>query len=359
MAAARYAMRVLRLARVFGILLHHPDGLTLDDLAQELGFGADELRSDLVVFMNRDLPADLDWALLRGVGIEFIGPGGEEAESRDAEQVRLTSDAPLAELGLEYFSADVLGPLYRAATDLLAVEPDNQTLRSALARLTETLLAGVDDARPFGGEQAAQLRGAVRDRRRVRIVYWRAWRPGVGERVIEPYRVVSTRRGFEVDAGPLDSTGAIRTFLVSGIADLEVLDQTFQRPDDVAQRIEESRRTTPVRVVVPREASWVVERFAERVTIARGDDEALEVVADVLPPVRERVGLMATLAGPAAFVVEPAELTAAAAETAQALLAHHGLGQPASRAADRSEQMSSTSSSPTESRTTPSEIPSA
>lgn len=322
---ARYAVRVQRLARLFGILTHHPDGLALADLAAETGVSQAELRADLGVFMNRELPAELDWALLRGVGVEFLGAAGEETESRDAVRVRLTSNAPLAELGLEHLSADVLGPLYRAATDLLAVEPENATLRAAVDRLAHTLLTGVDETEPFGGQVAAALRQAGRERRRVRIVYWRAWRPGVSTRVIEPYRVVSTRRGFEVDAGPLDDSGAIRTFLVSGVSGVEVLDETFERPDDVAERIAASRRTTSVRLVVPRDRSWVVERFAERVDVLQADDD-LEVQADVLPPVQERVGLMLTIAGPGSFVVAPPHLADASAATARRLLAHHGLG---------------------------------
>jgi predicted DNA-binding transcriptional regulator YafY len=230
----------------------------------------------------------------------------------------------LAELGLEYFTADVLGPLYRAASDLSALEPDNQVLADAVARLRSTFLAGIDGGPDHGGPVAAQLRAAATARRRVRIEYWRAWRPGVTTRVIEPYRVVSTRRGFEVDAGPLDDAGDIRTFLVRGIRDAETLDDTFERPDDVETRIEASRRLTEVRLVVPRDQAWVVSRFAERSTVARADDD-LEVVAHVLPPVAERVGLMMTIAGPDAFVVAPAHLQVAAADTARRLLAQHGL----------------------------------
>jgi predicted DNA-binding transcriptional regulator YafY len=331
MPPAGYALRVLRLAQLFAILSHHPDGLPLDACAAELGIQVATLRADLGVFMNRDVPAEVAWSLPGGVGVEFTGPGGEEADSADAVHVRLTSNSPLTELGLEYVGADLLGPLYRAATDLLALEPDNDVLRQAVARLTETLMAGVDGTRPFGGELAAELRRAARERRQVRIVYARAWRPGVGERVIEPYRVVSTRRGFEVDAGPVDEAGDIRTFLVSGIRSLQVLEETFQRPPDVDALVARAREVTTVRLVVPREAAWVVDRFSEGVTVVRADED-LELVAEVLPPVRDRVGLILTVAGPEAFVVEPETLRDAGAQTAARLLAHHGLEGSASSA---------------------------
>jgi proteasome accessory factor C len=324
MPPARYAQRVDHLARMFGILALHPDGLAIADLARELGTSSDELRTDLVVFMNRELPVELDWALVADLGLEFLGAQGEQTESRAAERVRLTSQAPLSELGVALLSAAQLGPLVRAATDLLAVEPGNATLREALDRLTHTLMAGVEASQPYGGEVAAVLRQAAGEHRAVRIEYWRAWRPGVTTRVIEPYRVVSTRRGFEVDAGPLDADGSPRTFLVSGIRAVQVLDETFVPPLDVAARVAASRTTTPVRLVVPRDLAWAVDRFAESVTVTRADED-LEVVADMLPPVAERVGLLLTVAGPDAFVVAPEGLADAGARTARRLLEHHGL----------------------------------
>ncbi len=324
MPPAKYAQRVDRLARALGLLVNHPEGLSLDHLAEATAVTVPELRADFAVFMDREVPLEADIALGRGLGLEFFSEQGEETVSSDAVRVRLTSNAPLAELGLEYFSADVIGPLYRAARDLAAVEPDNAVLAAAVARLEETLMAGIDGREPYGGPLAAALRAAAADRHRVRIDYWRAWRPGRSVRVIEPYRVVSTRRGFEVDAGPLDEDGALRTFLVSGIRGLEVLDETFERPDDVDALISASRVLTQVRVVVPRDRLWAVGRFAEQTRVVAAD-ESLEVEADVLPPVAERVGLMMTTAGSGAFVVEPSWLVGAGPATASALLAHHGL----------------------------------
>lgn len=324
MPPALYAKRVERLARVFGLLVAHPDGLAIDDLCQATGLSGRDLRNDLAVFMNRDLPATHDLALTDGIGIEFFTESGLETVSTEAARVRITSSAPLAELGLEYFAADVLGPLYRAASDLSALEPDNEVLAGAVRRMAQTLLTGIDSATPYGGETAGALRQAAIARRRVRIDYWRAWRPGAGTRVIEPYRVVSTRRGFEVDAGPLDDQGEIRTFLVSGIRSFEVLGESFERPDDVETAIERSRRLTTVRLVVPRDLMWVVDRFAERSAVLRADEDA-EIEAQVLPPVADRVGLMLTIAGPEAFVVSPQTLADAGVETASRLLAHHGL----------------------------------
>ena len=74
---------------------------------------------------------------------------------------------------------------------------------------------------------------AVLDRRKIKIIYSRAWYPGVTERVIEPYAMVRTRRGWEVDAGPVDDHGRLRTYLLTGVQSFSVLDETFERPADV------------------------------------------------------------------------------------------------------------------------------
>ena len=80
---------------------------------------------------------------------------------------------------------------------------------------------------------------------KVRIVYSRAWFEGVTERTIEPYRLVKTRRGWEVDAGPPDSEGRLRTFLLPHIRECDVLDETFEPPADLDDLLAAQRTTTP------------------------------------------------------------------------------------------------------------------
>jgi hypothetical protein len=55
-----------------------------------------------------------------------------------------------------------------------------------------------------------------------------------------------TARGAGVDAGPLDDSGSIRTFLVAKIRRLEVLDEVFERPEDALLRCLAARALTPV-----------------------------------------------------------------------------------------------------------------
>lgn len=319
-----YARRFADVPRVLDLLRHHPAGLPLPRLADLLGVPEALLRRELTTFFLTDV-ADRAYGIRSSV-IEFAGPDGATADAARATVVRLVSDDPLSELGVELLDAAQLGLLYRVAWDMAQTEPGNEVLRRTVDRLRTTLLpAAGDDPDAAGADVAARLRQAIRDRRRVEIVYARTWEPGVHTRIVEPYRLTSTRRGFELDGAALDRAGALRTFLVAGIRELRVLDERFELPGDADDRIARNRRTTAVRLVVPLDREWVVERFAERVVRGRADDDDIELTAHVVPPVRDRVGLMAMIAGPGAAVLAPAELVDADVDTARRLLEHHGL----------------------------------
>jgi proteasome accessory factor C len=318
-----YARRFAAVPRVLDLLRHHPDGLPLPRLAELVGVPEGRLRRELTTFFVADV-ADRAWGVRSSV-IEFAGPDGAAADAERATRVRLVSDDPLGELGVELLDAHQLGLLHRVASDMALTEPENEVLARTVERLRDTLVPHVVDDPPPGTDLAARLQRAVRERRRLRFTYARTWQPGVHSRVVEPYRLTSTRRGFELDAAALDRGGAPRTFLVSGIRDLQELDEHFTPPADVDKVIARNRRTTAVRLVVPLDREWVVERFAERIDRGRADDDDVELTAHVVPPVRDRVGLMVAVAGPGAAVLSPPDLRDADVDTARRLLAHHGL----------------------------------
>ncbi|MEZ5114633.1 MAG: WYL domain-containing protein [Candidatus Nanopelagicales bacterium] len=325
MTVGRYAQRFARIPRALDVLANHPDGLPLATLARELDVPEDVLREELLAFFVADVVSQTVLLDHRNVALSFLGSDGSDADVAAAEIVRLDSEEPLADLGLEYFTATTLGPLHRAAAELLALEPANADLAAAVETLERTVLAGMEAGTPYGSMTAADLRDAARRRQRVALEYERFWVPGIVRRVVDPYRVVSTRRGFELDAGPLDEEGSPRTYLVSLIRGYEVLDDDFDLPEDVDARIAEHRRETEVHLVVPHDRRWAVDMLAERVTVVDSDRDDLELRARLLPPVRDRVGLLQLLAGPDAIWLEPADLTDAGPDLAEALLTHHGL----------------------------------
>lgn len=320
---AAYAKRLAALPRALAILELHPQGLPLADLAGELGVRPDDLREVVMAYYLADL---VELGNFGQPVVEFFAPDAddEEVDPATAQWVRVVARDPEQELGVDHLSAEQLGRLFEAGADLLALEPENATLRSALEAF-QSALWPVDG--PAGTEwkatTAQQLHKAVQERRRVRISYVRQWHPGSGERVIEPYRLVRTRRGWEVDAGPADEVAAVRTFLVSGISTCEVLDETFQLPADVDELLTTQRTPVTVELVVPQDRRWAVDRYSEAVTVLADDEESVSLRAELLPPVAQRLGLLLLCCGPDAFVMTPLDLADSGADVARVLLEHH------------------------------------
>jgi proteasome accessory factor C len=235
MSTPKYVVRIARLPRVFERLAAHPDGLPLRALAEEFDVPVDELRTDLMAFYTADVGSDWLLGLTRPDVLEFLGPDGSEADPAEAQVVRIVSESPADELGVEYVDAGELALVYTAALALHDIEPDNDDLGGAIDVLTETMFgepAGAPDVQAdvqSWNKPLQPLQQARRERRVARIVYSRAWAQGVSEREIEPYRLVQTRRGWEVDAGPVDDEGRLRTFLLSNIREVEVLDLMRER----------------------------------------------------------------------------------------------------------------------------------
>lgn len=320
---AAYAKRLAALPRALAILELHPQGLPLADLAGELGVKPDDLREVVMAYYLADL---VELGNFGQPVVEFFAPDAddEEVDPATAQWVRVVARDPEQELGVDHLSAEQLGRLFEAGADLLALEPENATLRSALEAF-QSALWPVDG--PAGTEwkatTAQQLHKAVQERRRVRISYVRQWHPGSGERVIEPYRLVRTRRGWEVDAGPADEVAAVRTFLVSGISTCEVLDEIFQLPADVDELLTTQRTPVTVELVVPQDRRWAVDRYSEAVTVLADDEESVSLRAELLPPVAQRLGLLLLCCGPDAFVMTPLDLADSGADVARVLLEHH------------------------------------
>ena len=322
---AGYAKRLAALPRALGILELHPGGRPLAELAAELGEEPDDLREVFLAYYRADLVelGDFDQPV-----VEFFAPeADDDVDPQTAQWVRVVSRDPERELGVDHLGAEQLGHLFAAGSDLLALEPDNEVLRSALDAFQSALLpAEGDEAALWRAPTARLLNGAAQDRRKVRITYSRVWRPGAGERVIEPYRVMRTRRGWEVDAGPADDVAPVRTYLVSGISTCEVLDETFDPPADLDALLLAQRSPVSVDLVVPQERRWAVDRFAESVTVIADDEESVSLRAELLPPVEQRLGLLLLCCGPEAFVMTPSELRSAGVQTAATLLEHHRAG---------------------------------
>lgn len=323
MATPRYVTRIARLPEVFDLLAAHPEGIAITELAAAAGVPVDELREDLLAFYAADLKP-LMLGLSRPAVLEFLGDDGAEEDPNTAEVVRICEDGPVEELGVEYVDPAELALVYTAAQALLEIDPDDEALREAVGVLTETMLGEAVPAEPVpGAESVRELERAVAEHRRVRIVYSRSWAEGVVERVIEPYLLVRTRRGWEVDAGPLDDRGRMRTYLLANLRSAEVLEETFEEPAGLEALLAAQRATATVRVRIPHAARWAADEYAERVRVVAHDELTVTLDLDLLPPLEERVGRLLLICGPDATVVDPPRLVAEGPRLAARLLAHH------------------------------------
>jgi predicted DNA-binding transcriptional regulator YafY len=326
-AVPHYVQRVARLPEVLRVLATYPAGLTVAELAEQFGIAEATLREDLATYLELDswgYTEDID--IFRLPVIEFV-TAGEGGDGSDATVVRVVDDGnrrPTG-IGVEYLDAAELAHVYTAGQALLEAEPGNDDLAEALAVVAETMF-GAPSSVPSparGAELVETVRQACTDHRRLRIVYSRSWHEGVDTRSIEPLRMVSTRRGWEVDAGPVHADGGLRTYLLSHVRDVRVLDETFEPPARLDRLLAEQRATTTVRLRLPQEARYVVDMYAEQVAVVDEDEDTFTADLELLAPVGRRVGLMLLAGGPWSALISPGSLNAEAAGLLSELLAHH------------------------------------
>ncbi len=321
MAAPRYLQRLARLPGILARVAAHPDGVRIGDVAAEERIPVAELREDLLAYYTADSD---QWmlGLYRPTVIEFLAPDGSDADPEEAEVVRVVDERGVGELGVEHLAAHELAFVYTAALALQEAEPDPD-LDAALDVLAETMFGGpVDVPRPASYPGVLEpIREAIAGRRRLGIVYSRQWEPGVSERTVEPYALVQTRRGWEVDAGPPDH--GLRTYLLSNIRSVAATDETFEPPRDLDRLLQEQRRRTTVRMMLRHDARWAADMYAETVDVVDEDDETFTADLALLPPVEGRVGLITLAGGEDTRVLSPAGLLAAGPSLAAELHAHH------------------------------------
>jgi len=323
MATPRYLQRIARLPGILSRVAAHPDGVAIGDVATEEGIPVAELREDLLAYYTADSD---QWmlGLTRPTVIEFLAPDGSDADPDEAEVVRVVDERAVGELGVEHLAAHELAFVYAAGLALQEAEP-NADLEAALDVLAETMFGEPTDV-PRAAERPAVLgpiRDAVTSRRRVRIVYSREWEPGVSERTIEPYALVRTRRGWEVDAGPPDADGGLRTFLLGNLRSVTPTDEQFDLPFGLEVRLRAQRERTVVRLRLRHDARWAADLYAEAVDVVDEDDDTFTADLALLPPVEGRVGLITLAGGDETRVLSPTSLLSAGPTLAAQLHAHH------------------------------------
>ncbi len=306
-AAAAFA----RLSAVLTLLHAHPQGLRVDYLAEQVGVPEAKLREELLAYYTADT------LTVRPDTIVFVSPEGTEQDPHSAEVVRVVSDRPTAELGVELMTPQEWLRAYETAAWISEMQPDNADLAAAVEIIGERILSGTPP-RP-DSDVGAVVSKAVHDRVYLDIEYSRAWRPGIVTRHVAPLRLVQTAHGWELDAL---QDGDLRTFLIDRIRTAVASTERFDVPADADERIAAHRAVVDVDLSVPQGWLWLVDRYAQSTEIRRQDEDDVLVTAQFLPPVAERIGLILVTA-PGAFVVEPNSLNESGPLMARMLLEHH------------------------------------
>lgn len=314
MRHTRASQSLVRLSTVLNLLHAHPAGLRMDYLAEQVGVPEALLRREILDFYTADTLG------VRPDTIIFMSAEGKEDDPASAEMVRVVTDRPGAELGVELQTPQKWLEVYQTAARMSEMRPDDTDLAEAVQVIAQRILTGVPQ-RP-DSEIGRVLSEAISKRIAVEIEYSRTWKPGLVDRKVHPLRLVETARGWELDA--LLPDDEVRTFIIDRIRDVALTQDSFEVPRGTTARLVEHRRPTTVDLVVPLGYQWAVDRYAESSTVVEQDEGDVSISAQFLPPVAERVGLV-LITAPNAFVIRPDELKEAGRQMADVLLDHHGL----------------------------------
>lgn len=322
-----YVARFARLPRTLAALDAYPEGMPIEGLARIVEAPVEHVRAELAAYNVADVGPGMLMGLTRPVTVDFLDQDGAWVAPETAVRVRLSGPPPGQDLGIEYLDAAQLALLYTAGRDLLLIEPDDHDLRDAVEKLRRTVF-GSNKPPPLPpairrvDETARALREAIGAQQRVEVRYSDPMTGELSTQVVEPYQLLRTDLGWELDAGPLAADGSIPRYLVERIHWLHPLDEEFEtRLPDAAPP--SAPATTAVTVRVARSRWWAAERYSRRVDLVRSQDDDVILSLEVDEPVAHRVALLLLSAGPSARALSPERLGDAGRVLAASLLAHH------------------------------------
>lgn len=190
------------------------------------------------------------------------------------------------------------------------------------AGLPPTAAVAVDEEDPHRRGWLAQLRGAMRDGRRVQLTYQGRTDDRPRERVVEPWQLDVTPDGWYLHGHDVDGAGH-RVFRLDRMAALQVLDEpvTTARPTEPlpAPHFEWGDEALEVEVELGRGARWLADALAHDELDDHGDRLRMRFRTDA-PSWIARLLLMGAQD---VHVVRPAHLRDEVTRLARAALDHY------------------------------------
>lgn len=254
-----------QLRRILHVIPHLADGEehSLDEIAALVGIDRSRLVADLTSVSERfDEPAG--W--VDGVSIAIDPESVCVVTNHFLRPMRLTmSELCALELGLGLLRRE------RTPAEAKAIDRALARLRAVITKLPANerheglRVAELSDGGNAG--QLATIRGAVRDRRKVKLRYRSGSRDASTERTVCPYSLLHTSGAWYVVAH-CDRSEGMRFFRMDRVETAERLEEVFAVPEgfDVARVVEGDRpfaskgaSTMTIRYS-PRVAPWIVER---------------------------------------------------------------------------------------------------
>ena len=306
--AGGVAERLPRLLALVPYLLARP-GVRIEEVAADFDVSVRQLRRDL----------ELLWMC----GLPGYGPGDLIDLSFEGDTVTVTFDAGMRRpLRLSGAEATALVVALRALAETPGVV-DAGAVRRALAKIE--VAAGQADGVVVGlATQEEDALAAVRDaldrRRALRIRYYTASRDTVGERTVDPMRLLLLEGRSYLEAWCRDAEG-MRLFRLDRIEHIASLAEPaapppHARPTDVSAGLFRAQPDQQVAVLtLTPDARWIAEYYpVDELSEGHGGAATVRMrYADTGWMVRLVLGLGADVA-----VREPAELAAAVAQRARA-----------------------------------------
>ena len=305
------ARTVTRLSRILTLIPYVLDrqSADVDEIMERFGYTQEQLTRDLNTIFVCGLPG--------------YGPGDLMEAYMDEDEVIIDA-ADFFAKAPRLTPSEALG-LLAAGMTVIGSGEGSPALESAVSKLSKVVMpdAGtsltvdvLDQTRNIG-----VLRDAAADRSVVRIVYRSVGKEETTEREIEPWSVFATLGRWYV-LGHCRLVVGQRTFRVDRIKELEVLDETFVRPEAVPEPgvgYSPSKDDVTCLIDLDPAARWVLEYYpVEVVRESKGATRIRFHSPDAEVPARLLLRL-----GADARLVEGSEVAARVDEIGRALLSRY------------------------------------